>query len=240
MKPIFLIWILPVAITLYSPAGFAQENNPYEAMPVTDVEGNTYKTIITQDGMWMAENLRTAKFNDGTPIQFVENNSDWGKIKTPAYGWYRNDEEYKKIYGAIYNWYTIGTQKLCPAGWHIPSNDEWNSIMDYAGGNERSGDNPGKLKESGTLHWKSPNEGATNEIFFTALPAGEISYFYSDAEPGTMTDWWTATEDRDPDTDADSSPNNSLVVGLRYDFHSKSAGTYEKEAALPVRCKKDE
>src|SRR5574337_55971 len=100
MKPNFLTWFFPAALNLFSLTGFAQENNPYEAMPVTDVDGNTYRTIITQDGMWMAENLRTTKFNDGTKIPFIENNNNWGETRTPAYGWYRNDEEYKKTYGA--------------------------------------------------------------------------------------------------------------------------------------------
>jgi uncharacterized protein (TIGR02145 family) len=111
--------------------------------------------------------------------------------------------------------------------------------MDYAGSSEKSGDNPSKLKEAGTAHWKAPNEGATNDVNFTALPAGEINSFADQDEFGTSTHWWTATEDKN-NPEPGQKPTNAEIIGLSYDFHSKSMGTYEKEAALPVRCKLDD
>jgi uncharacterized protein (TIGR02145 family) len=160
----------------------------------------------------------------------------------PAYGWFSNDLEYCKTYGPVYNWHAVGTGKLCPKGWHVPTEQEWADLMDYAGGNVRSGNNPAKLKEKGTAHWKSPNTGATNEVFFNALPAGEISSFTEKPEPGTKTNWWTSTEDKDPLSidPVTKKQSNALIVGLRYNFNAKNQGTYQKEAALPVRCKMDD
>lgn len=218
----------------------AQQENPNAGMPVRDLDGNVYRVIMTESGVWMADNLKTFKFNDGTPIPMNRDRKAWEKLKTPAFGWYINDISYTETYGAIYNWYAVGTGKLCPTGWHVPTEAEWTDLMDYAGGSEKSGDNPAKLKEAGTAHWKAPNTGATNEIFFYALPAGEISYFNTDAERGTMTSWWTSTEDKlsiDPVT---GKATNANIVGLKYDFHSRTAGTYQKESALPVRCKMDD
>jgi uncharacterized protein (TIGR02145 family) len=232
-------WLVFTAILFFSCTVNAQEENPYAGMPVRDIDGNVYKVIMTETGVWMADNLKTFKYNDGTPIPLNRDRKAWERIKTPAYGWYKDDLNYCETYGAIYNWHAVGTGKLCPTGWHVPTEAEWADLMDYAGTSERSGDNPSKLKEAGTAHWKTPNEGATNGIFFTALPAGEISYFYTDAEPGTRTSWWTSTEDR-LDLKPGEPAANALVVGLSYDFNAKSQGTYQKESALPVRCKLDE
>ena len=95
-----------------------------------------------------------------------------GRLTTPGYCWYNNDENANKnIYGALYNWYTVNTGKLCPAGWHVQTNEEWGLLTTYLGGNNI----PGKLKEAGTAHWASPNTGATNESGFTAMPGGQRS-----------------------------------------------------------------
>ena len=233
----FLLLLLTIAF--YSITVAAQDENPNAGMPVRDLDGNVYRVIMTESGVWMADNLKTFKFNDGTPIPINRDRKGWDKIKSPAYGWYSSDVKYCETYGAIYNWYAVSTGKLCPAGWHVPTEEEWNDLMDYAGTPQKSGDNPAKLKEAGTAHWKAPNTGATNEVYFNALPAGEISYFYSDAEPGTMTNWWTSTEDTQ-NLNPGEKPANAIVVGLKYNFHAKTQGTYQKESALPVRCKLDD
>ncbi len=216
-----------------------QEEYPNEGMPISDLDGNVYRIIMTESGVWMAQNLNTFKLNDGTPIEIVYDNTKWQDIKVPARGFFKNDVEYAETYGAIYNWYAVATGKLCPKGWHVPTEEEWNDIMDYAGGSERSGDNPSKLKEAGTAHWKAPNEGANNEIYFTALPAGYISSFSEGPEPGTKTLWWTSTEDIQNLMPGEKA-SNAAIVGLSYNFHSKTMGTFEKWNALPVRCKADD
>jgi len=218
----------------------AQEENDNAGMPVRDIDGNVYRVIMTESGVWMADNLKALKYNDGTPIPIIRDNKMWEKTKTPAFGFYSMDVKYTETYGAIYNWYAVSTGKICPKGWHVPTEDEWVDLMDYAGGSEKSGDNPAKLKEKGTAHWKAPNTGATNEINFYALPAGEVSYFNTDAEPGTMTHWWTSTEDKTSIDPTTKKASNANIVGLKYNFNSRSMGTYQKESALPVRCKMDD
>lgn len=239
MKRSALFRLLFVVILFFPCSVYAQEDNPNAGIPISDINGNVYKIIMTESGVWMAENLKVMKLNDGTPIPLIRDKGAWEKTKTPAYGWYKDDINYSETYGAIYNWYAVGTGKLCPVGWHVPTKEEWVNLMDYAGGSEYSQDNPAKLKEAGTAHWKTPNKGATNIIFFTALPAGEVSSINMDAEPGTRTSWWTYTEDSiDPKSNERAA--NAIIVGLRYDFESETLGSCQKESALPVRCKMDE
>lgn len=230
--------ILTSCLILFCCAASAQQYDN-EGMPIRDVDGNVYRIIMTQSGVWMAENLKTFRLNDGTPLAYVSDNKNWEETRNPAYGWFKADVDYAETYGAIYNWHAVATGKLCPEGWHVPTEEEWNDMLDYAGGNEKSGSNPAKLKETGTAHWKAPNEGATNEIHFTALPAGEINFFMFQDDFGSKTHWWTATEDLN-NLEPGQKPTNASIVGLSYNFKSKSLGTYPKEAALPVRCKKDE
>lgn len=137
---------------------------------ITDVDGNVYKTIGIGSQIWIAENLKTTKFNDGTSIPMVTDNAAWGMLFSPAFCWYNNDElSNKSTYGALYNWYTVGTGKLCPSGWHVPNNSEWAVLASYLGGSKVAG---GKMKIPGTEYWKSPNDGATNSSEFSAFPSG--------------------------------------------------------------------
>jgi uncharacterized protein (TIGR02145 family) len=147
-------------------------NNDLTYGTVTDIDGNIYKTIAIGTQTWMAENLKTTKLNDGTSIQYVTEDSEWATLSTPAYCWYANETDYTKGYGALYNWYTVKTGKICPAGWHVPYNDEWNVLMLFLGGDMAA--NP-KTRETGTTHWQSKNADATNSTGFTALPSGERS-----------------------------------------------------------------
>ncbi len=159
---------------------------------ITDYEGNVYETVQIGNQVWMAENLKTIKLNDGTSIQLVTNNMEWEHLRTPGYCWYNNDEaSYKDTYGALYNWYTVNIEKLCPTDWHVPTDSEWTTLIDYLGGPIVAG---GKLKEIDTTHWSSPNAGATNESGFTALPGGNrylTGGFVGIGQTGT---WWSSTE----------------------------------------------
>jgi len=93
---------------------------------LVDIDGNTYKTLLFNNQLWMAENLRTTKFNDGTLIPLVDNSSGWGKLTQPAYCWHNNDvKSNQNQNGALYNWYAVETGKLCPKGWHVPSDKVW-------------------------------------------------------------------------------------------------------------------
>ena len=107
-----------------------------------------------------------------------------------AYCWYNNDITYKDVYGPLYNWYTVSSGKLCPKGWHVPSETEFMLLTTYIGGFDGGGK---KLKETGTAHWNNPNTDATNEFGFTALPGGYTmgGYFFG---MGDVTLIWTSTE----------------------------------------------
>lgn len=139
---------------------------------VTDIEGNMYNTISIGTQVWMAENLKTTKYNDGTEIPLIVDATAWGQTNAAAYCWYDNDKAaYKDIYGALYKWYTGMTGKLCPVGWHVASDDDWIILESFLGGADVAGI---KLKEAGFAHWKQASYGhqATNESRFTALPSG--------------------------------------------------------------------
>lgn len=165
-----------VKIDIYNPSNI-----------VLDISGNIYPIVTIGSQVWMAENLRTIKFNDGTGIPSVTNQNDWLDLTSPAYCWYNNDSvSYKSSYGALYNGYAVYTAKLCPTGWHVPSNEDWTTLETYLGGSSLAG---GKLKETGTSHWVSPNTGATNVTGFTALPGGYSSGGF--ANLGLWGYWWS-------------------------------------------------
>lgn len=120
-------------------------NMELEYGSVTDTEGNTYKTIKTVTQTWMAENLKTTKYNDGTLIPNVSDNTAWTQLSSGAYCWYSNDINNKSTFGALYNWYAVNTGKLCPEGWHVPGDDEWTTLTGYLGGEDVAG---GKMKST--------------------------------------------------------------------------------------------
>jgi len=167
-----------------------------------DVEGNVYKTITIGSQTWMAENLKTTKYNDGTPIANITSQNTWDASTTGAYCWPNNDAIlYKETYGALYNWYAVNSGKLCPPGWHIPSDAEWTTLIQYLGGESVGRD---KLKESTGDHWLSPNAGVTlntstwNTSGFSAVPSG---YRYGSFAPvGYLAIWWSSTEANQFDT----------------------------------------
>ena len=168
--------------------------NPKEEVNIlTDYDENEYSTVTIGNQIWMGQNLKTTTYNDGTPIPLVTSNNQWGALNTPAYCWYNNDVSYKNPYGALYNWYAVSTGKLCPLGWHVPTDENWTELAEYLGGLNNAG---GELKETGSLHWDTPNEGATNSTNFTGLPGG----FRSNSNGafvnyGISGAWWSSTED---------------------------------------------
>ena len=158
---------------------------------VTDIDGIVYKTVTIGTQVWMAENLKTTRLNDGTAIALVTDDSAWDSLTTPGRCWNYNDStSNKKTYGALYNWYVVNSGKLAPAGWHVPTDSEWSIIITYAGGDSMAA---GKLKEVGTMHWFPPNTGATNEFGFSALPGGYRDGYGIFIGPGNYGYWWSST-----------------------------------------------
>jgi uncharacterized protein (TIGR02145 family) len=160
----------------------------------TDIDGNVYRTVTIGDQVWTVENLRTTRYNDGTPIPHVTDNSAWASLLTPAYCWSNNDEEsFKNPFGALYNWHAVNSGKLCPEGWHVPTQDEWYTQYYYWSGDLTEAG--AKLKESGTEHWTEPNTGADNESGFTALPGIFRSSLNGQfGSPGNFGYYWSADE----------------------------------------------
>ncbi|MCX6223034.1 MAG: fibrobacter succinogenes major paralogous domain-containing protein [Bacteroidia bacterium] len=161
---------------------------------VTDIDGNVYNMITIGTQVWMKENLKTTKYNDGTAIPFVTGNSAWLTLRTPGYCWYNTDEAtYKNIYGALYNFFVIETGKLCPNGWHVPTKDDWTTLITFLGGDNDASIARSKLKETGTVHWTT-NTNATNSSGFTAVPSGYRHYDNGTFNGiGTESNWWSST-----------------------------------------------
>ena len=195
---------------------------------VFDEELNFYPTVIIGKQEWLAQNLRTTKFNDGTNIQQVTNLTTYVSLSTPAYTWYNNDISNKEAYGALYNWYTVNTGKCCPEGWHVPSDAEWTKLTKALGGEEIAG---GKLKEEGTAHWDSPNIGATNLTGFTALPGGYIFTGGAFGNIDTNGFWWCSTE-----FGADRAYSRIMYFN---DENVTRHSDYFKTLGLSIRCIKD-
>ncbi len=209
---------------------------------VTDIDGNTYQTIKIGNQWWMAENLKVIRYRNGEAIPNVTDNSVWAGLSTGAYCNYDNDYRYAAIYGCLYNWYAIDdSRNIAPAGWHVPTDEEWKQLEMYLGMSQsdadqigwRGTDEGGKLKEDGTTHWDSPNIGATNESGFSALPGGYRHYyddgmFYSIGYGGY---WWSSTE------------YNTSYAWRRVLYHGDSSvyrgSDSSKRSGFSLRCVKD-
>jgi len=166
---------------------------------ISDIDGNSYNTVLIGTQCWTKENLKVTKYNDGTLIPdetSISPSSNWGTLQTGARTDYTgatgipSGQTYVSTYGYLYNWYavkgiaTAGSttyKNICPTGWHVPTDGEWTSLIQFtvptetvsatATGNQSSNAG-GKLKSQGTAYWNSPNTGATNESGFSALPGG--------------------------------------------------------------------
>jgi uncharacterized protein (TIGR02145 family) len=198
---------------------------------LTDIEGNVYKVVTIGTQVCMTENLKTTKFNDGTDIPNVPNYRDWAlATTTPAYCWRENNIENKNIFGAMYNLYAASVSKLCPAGWHVPSDSEFKilemflgmtqSQADTALSNFRGTDQGTKLKS--TTGWSDSGNG-NNLSGFTGLPGGYRSSGFE--ELNQMGFWWVS--------------ESRLFRALRYDqtgvFRNRGSAYF----GMSVRCIKD-
>jgi uncharacterized protein (TIGR02145 family) len=177
---------------------------------VTDIDQNIYGIISLGNQLWTIENLRTTRFNDGISIPFVPDNSSWESLTAPGYSWYNNEPAvYGPVYGAVYNWYTANSGKLCPDGWHVPSDAEWIILENYliANGYNFDGTTSGnKIAKSlaATTNWTPATQAGTpgntdypsyrNKSKFTALPGGYRSYDGSWHSLNIYGGWWSSLE----------------------------------------------
>jgi uncharacterized protein (TIGR02145 family) len=194
----------------------------------TDADGNNYPVVKIGNQWWMAENLKTTKFNDGTSIPFVTGNQEWIQLKASGYCWPNGDSQNKTLYGALYNWHTVNTGKLAPAGWHVPANAEWTELTTFLGDLDVAG---GKMKETGVLHWKAANTGATNTSGFSGLPAGyrDFNGLFKDIANKAL--FWSATV---------ANTGDAWLRELNYSSDNVISFDWYQILGYSVRCIKDE
>lgn len=209
-----------------------------ESSEIKDKDGNIYTSVTIGTQVWMVENLKTTKYKDGTAIPLVTSGFEWIDLTSPGYCFYENDPNYKDPYGALYNGYVVSTGKLCPSGWHVPTDAEWHTLILHLDANAQYVPSGGyesqiaadKLKETGTSHWVSPNTG-TNEFGFTALGTGwrsSGSNFYN-IKKGSV--FWSATAGNEDD---------QLWSRAIYSNSAQVLyGSYTKIQGCSVRCIKD-
>jgi uncharacterized protein (TIGR02145 family) len=190
---------------------------------VTDADGNVYQTVKVGNQVWTIENLKTTKYNDGTPIPLVMDSIAWGNLTTPGFCWYNNDMRNKDKYGALYNWYAVDTKKLAPKGWHVATDAEWKTLENYliANGYNWDGsttDNKIAKSLAAKTDWAvNTNPGAigndlikNNKSDFSTLPGGYRGSGGNFYGMGGYGHWWSASE-----------INASFAYGrdLRFDYY---------------------
>jgi uncharacterized protein (TIGR02145 family) len=234
-----LVYLMMAALSFSFSCGEDKTTNPAGGTSVTDIDGNVYYTVTIGVQVWMAENLKVTRYRNGDAIPDVTDGADWDN-RSGAYCNYDNDPNNVPTYGRLYNWYAVGdSRNIAPAGWHVPSDAEWEQLEMYLGMSQSEADaegwsgtdEGGKMKESGTAHWESPNTGANNQSGFSALPGG---YRYENGDfdyLGYYAYFWSITED---------SGYLAWYRGLSYNYSQiyRYHG-YDKRSGLSVRCVKD-
>ncbi len=192
---------------------------------VSDIDGNTYKTIAIGYQIWMAENLRVTKFNDGSSITKVTDSLTWMQLETPGFAWnYFNPvDNYNS--GGYYNWYSVNTKKLCPLGWNLPDTSALMELQEYLGDWGIAG---GKLKSD---NFAPPNTGATNETGFSAEPYGLIRSDGFSEGYSYYGYWWGM-----------NGWENNQAMGWKLSYNNAEMEIHfdSKKSGLSVRCLKDD
>ncbi len=207
---------------------------------ITDIEGNIYRTVLIGTQIWTAQNLKTVKLNDNTDIPNVTGNAEWMAMTTMAYSVYSNSAPNKDAYGALYNWHTVNTGRLCPAGWHVPTDAEYNTMEIHLGipaadiniYNFRGTDQGTQLKATTT--WNAGGNG-TNSSGFNALAGGYRQWTTGQFWGlGINTYFWTSTDDA-----ANGHPTVAWYRRLDNTDTRIYKATTEKTGGKYVRCVKD-
>jgi len=215
----------------------------YGTSTVTDIDGNVYKTITIGTQVWMAENLKTTKYRNGTSIPNVTTGNDaWLTLTSGAYCNYNNDANNATTYGRLYNWYAVNTGNLAPTGWHVPTDAEWTTLTTYLTNNgfgyQGSGSDIAKSLAStsgwisSSIYADSPanDQTSNNSSGFTALPGGKREgngtfYFIGD-----LGYWWSSTE---------FSTDYAWYRYLHYDYGYVYRLSDYKGLGFAVRCVRD-
>ena len=196
---------------------------------VTDIDGNTYRTIVIGQQEWMAENLNVSRYSNGDLIPNITDNGQWQSSTNAAWCDYNNSVAAECPYGKLYKWYvTVDNRNVCPAGWHVPSDQEWFVLMNFLGGEPIAG---GKLKSMNYFY--GPNFGATNETGFSGIGGGIRSNYGNFADSGWAGYYWSSTEN------GSSGTTNAWARMLEKDNSYLSRIWWPKPFGLSIRCIKD-
>ncbi|MFM7015871.1 MAG: fibrobacter succinogenes major paralogous domain-containing protein [Bacteroidota bacterium] len=206
---------------------------------VKDIEGNIYHIVVIGKQVWLQENLRTHKYRNGKPIAKNLSNNQWALNKTGACAVYNNDSIKENAFGLLYNWYAIANPAgLCPTGWHVPKDTEWNQMVkyldEYADTTEQkrvqSEVAGGQLKEIGITHWASPNTGATGTANFLGFSGGNKGMDGKCNDVGAYGYWWTAT-----------ASSNAEAYGRLLSYFNGNIDRFKvsKNIGFSVRCIKN-
>jgi uncharacterized protein (TIGR02145 family) len=224
----------PYGVTSISPAStFTVGGSGTCPATVTDVDGNVYNTVQIGGQCWMAENLATETYNDGSAIPTGLSDSAWVSATSGAFAVYVDNPANKGTYGLLYNWYAVADPRsICPAGWHVPTDGEWTELTDHLGGAGVAG---GQMKTTGTVLssglWGPPNTGATNSSGFSGLPGGfRDGYSGSYGYLGIHGVWWSSTE---------HATYYAWYRRLTSDYPDVNSPTNVKAYGFSVRCVRD-
>lgn len=243
---LFIYFLSIIGLSLILPNSCKKDNdNESPSNTITDIDGNVYHTVTIGTQVWLVENLKTTRYNDGSAIPLETEASSWAVLITPAYCWYNNDINNKNTYGALYNWYVVNTGKLAPAGWHVPTDAEWEILENYLIANgynydgSASGNKIAKSLASATGWQASDVVGApgnndyptyVNKSGFTAVPAGYRNLEGLFVRRGYSGDTWSAS---------DYNTDQAWQWDIDNDFNSTSREPYYKKVGFAVRCLKD-
>ncbi|MFO7723806.1 MAG: fibrobacter succinogenes major paralogous domain-containing protein [Bacteroidales bacterium] len=231
MKRLSVLAILFIALTGLLVSMGCKKDKDDEPVVLKDADGNVYTSVVIGTQEWMKENLRTTRYRNGDPITHAPMVNDWKTVTEGKYCAYDNDGGTVVPYGYLYSWIAVSDPRhLCPAGWHVASRADWDTLIGFLGGAYAAG---GKLKQTGTTSWNSVSSGTTNESGFTALPGGVRNYtsadFFGLSDEGH---WWTSTENPNNSTMADRDYLRAISDIIQYNPASKNFG-------FSVRCVKD-
>ena len=194
----------------------------------TDIDGNTYKSVIIGEQEWMAKNLTTSRYSDGTSIPNVTYGTQWQNFLTGAWCNYNNSSTNDATYGKLYNWHAVETEKLCPTGWHVPTDAEWTVLTDYLTANGHSGSEGTALKS--TSGWNSVGNG-TDDYGWLGLPGGYRNFSYGSFYViGDYGNWWSSSQ---------NGAANAWLRDLRSSYGNVGRYGVRKESGLSVRCLRD-
>ncbi|MDD5571791.1 MAG: FISUMP domain-containing protein [Bacteroidales bacterium] len=203
------------------------QTDTFDFVECTDADNNHYSVVQIGTQLWMGENLETTKYINGDSIHNITGGTQWSNDTTGAYCDYNNNAGNSTIYGKLYNFFAVAdTCSLCPSGWHVPTDIEWNILVSFL---QMLGET-GKLKANCTTLWQSPNQGATNETGFTALPGGYRDYTGLFKYIGQCGYWWSSTAYAD---------DSAWYRFMYYDYSNASRFSTERTFGFSVRCMKN-